>query len=215
MSTTTLAPDAVQQQIAPMIDEMIAQLPDPKSLTPEQRRGIIARYAAVLEPNFIYWMTAAMMAAKSEEVGPIIMENLHEEITESHPVMLRKFTVAAKAYPSESDAMAVDANLTKMRLFLGQLNGVKSLVTMAFFEGYIQKFMPYLAELADWQGSTEKVYTDVHGVCDVEHSAELFRAVQLELAKNPPSKDDDIYEGVTLLRTLINTIIEGPALKAA
>jgi hypothetical protein len=198
-----------------MIDEMIAQLPDPKSLTPEQRRGIIARYAAVLEPNFIYWMTASMMAAKAEEVGPIIMENLHEEITESHPVMLRKFTVAAKAYPSESDAMAVDPDLTKMRLFLGQLNGVKSLVTMAFFEGYIQKFMPYLAELADWQGSSEKVYTDVHGVCDVEHSAELFRAVQLEIAKNPPSQGDDIFEGVTLLRRLINTIIDGPVQKAA
>jgi hypothetical protein len=215
LSTTTLAPDAVQQQIAPMIDKMIAQLPDPKNLTPEQRRGIIARYAAVLEPNFIYWMTAAMMAAKAEEVGPIIMENLHEEITESHPVMLRKFTVSAKAYPTESDAMAVDADLTKMRLFLGQLNGVKSLVTMAFFEGYIQKFMPYLAELAEGQGSSEKVYTDVHGVCDVEHSQELFRAVQLELAKNPPSKGDDIYEGVTLLRTLINTIIDGPQKKAA
>ena len=213
MSTTTLAPDAVQQQIAPMIDEMIAQLPDPKSLTPEQRRGIIARYAAVLEPNFIYWMTASMMAAKAEEVGPIIMENLHEEITESHPVMLRKFTVAAKAYPSESDAMAVDPDLTKMRLFLGQLNGVKSLVTMAFFEGYIQKFMPYLAELADWQGSSEKVYTDVHGVCDVEHSAELFRAVQLEMPGGVTGHG--IFEGVTLLRRLINTIIDGPVQKAA
>ena len=41
---------------------------------------------------------------------------------------------------------------------------------MAFFEGFIQKFMAYLAELAAAQGSTEFEYTDVHGVCDVTHT---------------------------------------------
>ncbi len=40
-----------------------------------------------------------------------------------------------------------------MRLFLGRLQGVQNIVTMAFFEGFIQRFMSYLADLAGAQGS--------------------------------------------------------------
>jgi len=56
---------------------------------------------------------------------------------------------------------------------------------MAFFEGYIQRFMAYLADLAGAQGSFEREYTDVHGVCDIAHSEGLFQAVTLEMAVNP------------------------------
>jgi len=82
---------------------------------------------------------------------------------------------------------------------------------MAFFEGFIQKFMSYLADLAAEQGSDERVYTDVHGVCDVEHTQELFRALSLEMAHHPVEADADLFEGVELLRTLLQTIIFGPA----
>jgi hypothetical protein len=50
-----------------MIDELISALPNPKHLTSAERRGIIARYSSVLEGNFIYWMTATLIATKSEE----------------------------------------------------------------------------------------------------------------------------------------------------
>ena len=66
--------------------------------------------------------------------------------------------------------------MTNVRLFLGRLSGVQSVFTMAFFEGFIQKFMGYLAELAAAQGSAEMEYTDVHGVCDIAHTEGLFRA---------------------------------------
>jgi len=223
MSTTTLAPQlhdeslgaSIQQQIAMMVDDLIDQLPNPERLTPAQRRGIIARYSAVLEGNFIYWMTAASIAVKSDEVRPILAENLFEEVRDAHPVMLRKFAVAAHAFPTDTDALAVDAELTAVRLFLGKLQGVQSVLTMAFFEGWIQRFMAYLADLAKRQGSTEMVYTDVHGVCDVTHTAELFRALSLEMAVNPIGPDADLFEGVDILRTLIIAIIQGPAAQSA
>jgi hypothetical protein len=69
--------------------------------------------------------------------------------------------------------------------------------------------MAYLADLAGAQGSVERVYTDVHGVCDVTHSLELFRAVSAEMAVNPIDPSADLFEGVDLLRTLIRTIIHG------
>lgn len=207
---------SLKPQIDSIITELMVALPDPKTLTAEERRGIIARYSAVLEGNFIYWMTATYLSTRSEEARPILIDNLREEVGDCHPEMLRRFTVAADAFPTEADARAVQADLTKVRLFLGRLSGVQNLLTMAFFEGYIQQFMSYLAELAELQGSSERVYTDVHGVCDVAHSEGLFRATAVEMAVNPLDPSADLFEGVDLLRNLIATInrVDGQKLAA-
>lgn len=198
-----------------MIDDFIAKLPNPEQLTGEQRRGIIARYTAVLEGNFIYWMTATYLATHSEEARAILVDNLMEEVRDSHPVMLRKFTMAAHAFPSSDDVLAVHDVMTRMRLFLGRLQGVQSLAAMAYFEGLIQKFMPFLATLAAERGSTEMEYTDVHGVCDVAHSEGLFRAVLLENAINPISAEANLFEGVELLSDVFHKIMQEPATKLA
>ena len=207
---------SLKPQIDGIIEELIASLPDPDKLSAGERRGIIARYTAVLEGNFIYWMTAAYLSAKSEEARPILLENLREEIRDCHPAMLRNFTMAAHAFPTDSDALEVHRDLTNVRLFLGRLSGVQNILTMAFFEGFIQQFMAYLADLAGAQGSVERVYTDVHGVCDVAHSQELFRALSAEMAVNPLAPSEDLFEGVDLLRTLIQNInrVRGSELSA-
>ena len=201
-----LAETSLKFQIESIIDDLIASLPDPKQLTSEERRGIIARYSSVLEGNFIYWMTATYMSTKSEEARPILLDNLREEIRDCHPAMLRRFAIAAHAFPTDADALATNYDLSNVRLFLGRLSGVQNLLTMAFFEGYIQRFMGYLAELAAAQGSTEMEYTDVHGVCDVAHTEGLFRAFAAEAAVNPLLALQDPLEGVELLRTLIENI---------
>jgi hypothetical protein len=198
---------AVQQRVNAVIDELMASLPAPKTLTAEEQRGIIARYSAVLEGNFIYWMTAALLSVKSEDAKPHLLENLYEEVRDSHPAMLRRFAIAAHSFPTDHDSLAVHEDLTNVRLFLGRLSAVQSLVTMAFFEGFIQKFMPYLAGLAAAQGSTEMEYTDVHGVCDIAHTAGLFEALAAEMAVNPLAPGTDMFEGVALLRTLMETVV--------
>jgi hypothetical protein len=210
MKTSRLAnPVALlEDKTTAIIDELIDSLPDPKALTSEERRGIIARYTAVLEGNFIYWMTAAALAAKAEQSGPILLQNLHEEVRDCHPHMLRKFAIAANAFPTEKDAMAVNDDLTKVRLFMGKLSAVKSVLTMGFFEGFIQKFMSFLAKLASERGSTEMEYTDVHGVCDIEHTEGLFKVLAAEMALTPPEPDADLFEGVCLLRALIEQVIQ-------
>ncbi|MGH9587940.1 MAG: hypothetical protein ACRD3F_13380 [Acidobacteriaceae bacterium] len=206
---TSVADASISETVNSLISELMASLPDPKSLTNSERRGIIARYTSVLEGNFIYWMTATLMAVKSEEAHPILLENLHEEISEAHPIMMRKFAVAANAYPGVADALVVDSDLTRMRRFMGRLSGVQSLLAMAFFEGFIQKFMAYLAELAAGLGSTEMEYTDVHGVCDVAHTAGLIRAFEIESANHPLDPNKDLFEGVIVLRNVISSIVSG------
>ncbi len=205
----------IQDKITAKISKLIQHLPQPERLTAEQRRSILARYTAVLEGNFIYWMTATYLAVQSESARPHLIENLQEEVRDSHPAMLRRFAMAAHAFPTSADALAVHEELTAMRLFLGRMQGVPSLASMAFFEAWIQQFMPFLTELAVLQGSSDREYTDVHGICDIAHSEELFHAVTLEMAVNPPPPGTDVLEGVTLLSSLIRTILESPASLAA
>jgi hypothetical protein len=215
MTTTAFNPQAVslplgasiQQRVDDSIGELLAALPEPKKLSADQRRGIVARYTAVLEGNFIYWMTGAYLSARSEQARAIILDNLHEEVRDSHPAMLRRFALAAHAVPTDSDSLAVYRDLTKVRLFVGRLSAVPTIITMAFFEGFIQKFMSFLAELAVEQGSVEQEYTDVHGVCDIAHTQGLFRALEAEASLNPPDPATDLFEGVDLLCGLIHSII--------
>ena len=211
MTTSLVAPEmqnlsSIKPRMDSEIDSLVAALPDPKDLTPEQRRGIIARYSAVLEGNFIYWMTAAYLSVQSEEARPILIDNLREEVGDCHPEMLRRFAIAAHAFPTEADHMAIREDLTKVRLYLGRLQGVQNVLTMGFFESYIQRFMSYLADLAVAQGSTDLEYTDVHGVCDIAHSEGLLMALSAEAAINPPDPAVDLFEGVNELRALIQTI---------
>jgi pyrroloquinoline quinone (PQQ) biosynthesis protein C len=194
-----------------LISEFISSMPKSASLSAKQRRGILSRYTAVLEGNFIYWMTGALLACRSEETREIILHNLHEEVRDAHPDMLRRFALAAKAVPSEADASAVYANLSAVRAFIGRMSPVRIVLMMGYFEKLIQQWMPYLAELAGLQGSQEREYTDVHGVCDVEHSQELFRALGAEIALAPDAVDAGVFEGVELLNKLNYNVIRGVA----
>jgi Iron-containing redox enzyme len=217
MHTLAVAPEisnestlaATKTRIEQAIDNVMGSLPKPDQLSSEERRGMIARYTSVLEGNFIYWMTAAYLSVQSEEARPIIIDNLLEEVRDSHPAMLRRFAIAASAMPTKEDALAINDELTKARLFFGKLQGVQTLVAMAFFEGFIQKFMAYLADLAVAQGSTEMEYTDVHGVCDIAHTEGLIQALSTEMVLSPIGPDADVLEGVELLEALMHRVAYG------
>lgn len=199
---------AIQEDLDYAIEDLLISLPDPKQLSASRRREIIARYTAALEGNFIYWMTGAYLSVGSEAARLTILDNLREEVRDSHPWMLRKFALAAGAIPTDSDATAIHRDVTNVRLFVGRLSGVRIVIMMAFFEGFIQRFMSYLAELAVGQGSAELEYTDVHGVCDIAHTQGLFDALAAEMELAPPKPAADLLEGVELLRTLIQSIID-------
>ena len=199
----------LQEHIDLVVDELLASLPRTEDLCPDERRGIIARYTAVLEANFIYWMTAAYLAVSSDAARGIIEDNLREEVRDNHPGMLRRFAMAAQAVPTDADALAVHRRLEDVRRFVARLSAVNLVLMMAFFERFITRFMTYLADLARRQGSTEQEYTDVHGVVDIEHSEELFRAVEAEmtLGRHQLARTTNLFDGVEVLRALIERII--------
>jgi len=202
--------ESIQEQTDHVVDNLLTSLPHADLLSATERRGIIARYTAVLEGNFIYWMTGAYLAVGSEEARSIVLGNLTEEVRDSHPAMLRRFAIAAAAFPTDSDALAVQRDLLNVRLFIGRLSAVPIVAMMAFFEGFIQRFMPYLADLAQRQGSVEMEYTDVHGVCDIAHTQGLYRALEAEMTLASDDREHvDLFEGVDLLQALLHKIIIG------
>jgi hypothetical protein len=208
LAATHCIPPGTREYIDRTIHDLLASLPDPQQLSPVDRRGIIARYTAVLEGNFIYWMASAYLSVKSQEAHQIIDDNLREEVRDNHPGMLRRFAMAAHAVPTDTDIMAVHGHVHEVRKFVGRLSSESILPMMAFFEGFIQKFMPYLADLAIKQGSSELQYTDVHGVVDVGHTEELYRALNEEvcIAQGPLDKAK-LLEGVEILRKVLETVI--------
>src|SRR5262245_49275776 len=111
----------LRESIVQSIDDLIASLPDPAQLTYAERRGIIARYTAVLEGNFIYWMTATYLSVRSSKAHAIIEDNLREEVRDNHPGMLRRFAVAARGTPTDFDRLAIDNDLQRVRAFVARL----------------------------------------------------------------------------------------------
>ena len=105
------------------------------------------------------------------------------KVLQAHVSALRK-SLGTDAIETRAPSLIVPRTVSCRGavVFIGRLEAVPLVIAMAFFEGFIQRFMPYLAELAQRQGSAEMEYTDVHGVCDITHTQELFRALDAELA---------------------------------
>jgi hypothetical protein len=189
------------------VDGIIMSLPDPENLPVEQRRRIIARYTAVLEGNFIYWMTATYLSLSSPGAQTIVKKNLEDEIRENHPGMLRRFALAAKAVPTKADYLAIHERLASVRNFVAGMRAFELLLMMAFFEGFIARFMPFFARLAGGLGSVECEYTDVHSAVDMRHSQELTAAFDWEALRGGGAASC-ATKGIDLLERLLEIVIE-------
>jgi hypothetical protein len=203
--------DSLQSIFEQKVEELMGSFPNPSEVSLAGGREIISRYGVVLEGNFIYWMTGCYIAAKSETARAIIRENLLEEVRDCHPEMLRRFVAGADSIPDKSHIATVAPSLADVRMFVSRLSPTALIAMMAFFELFIQRFMPMLSELAARQGSEEQEYTRVHGTCDIVHSQELIRALEAEISliAGSPEFCDDLFDGVDRLQKLIRDIVFG------
>ena len=172
----------------------------------EQAKDILARYTAGIEGNFVQWMGAAVIYARSPQGKYAATENLDVEVKENHPAILREFAKSAKAEPSLEHYQAVDAVVASMRTLIASGNGLEALTVMATIENTSTAFVPYLAGLAKKRGSTNLHYTHIHGEADVEHARQFVWAVEHELKQH-----DDAEKKIDLAinKTLhyLNTIL--------
>ena len=201
--------DAIKKRLDGEREALMSLLPDSAALTDDMRKEIIARYTAVLEGNFIPWMTSAHLGAKSDEAKAITKDNLVEELRDNHPGMLRRFATMANSIPTNEHYIAVGEPVEEIRQFAARLNGVELLVMMGFFESFIAGFMPYLNALAKESGSSESEYTDVHAAVDIVHTEGLFKALEYELAITDSSEkhDEELLAGVEKIKKAVLAII--------
>ncbi|PYR83499.1 MAG: hypothetical protein DMG19_18985 [Acidobacteria bacterium] len=122
--------ERASEHIELAIDDAMASLPKAEHLSAHDRRGIIARYTAVLEGNFIYWMTATYLSVSSAEAQEIIKDNLLEEVRDNHPGMLRRFAVAAGGNSTDVDRMAIQQDLQAVRAFVARLATLQLILMM-------------------------------------------------------------------------------------
>ena len=193
-----------------MIDVKI-KLEFSPSYTDEEARTIIRRYTAVIEGNFMAWMGAAALTARSIQGRYAAEENLWVELKDDHAGMLRAFAQAANANPGSNDYAAINDVVSSMRKMVSEMSGLKNLALMAVLENTSATFIPVLEKLAVQLGSTNLVYTKIHGEADVAHADQFTWALEHEIAHHPEA-EKQINEAVALstdfLKKIFSTGVE-------
>ena len=105
--------------------------------------------------------------------------------------------------------LATGEELTGVRLFLGKLQGVQSVLAMAFLRAGSS------ASWASWPiWPASRVPRSGSTLMSAGSATSRTRpscsALSLEMAANPISPDADLFEGDDLLRQLIVAIVQGP-----
>lgn len=168
----------------------------PKEATSkEEAVFIIRRYTAAIEGNFVSWMGAAAISARSVEGRYAASENLWVEMKDNHAGMLRAFAKAAGAEPEKADYQSVENAVESIRTMVAEMSGLKNLTLMAVLENTSAEFIPPLEKLAQQLGSTNLTYTKVHGEADIAHADQFTWAVGHE-STHYPNADKQIAAAV-------------------
>lgn len=163
----------------------------PSSVSNEDARKILARYAAALEGNFIAWMGAGALVAQSVQAKYAASENLWVELKDDHAGMLHRFIASAGVEVTHSHAREVEDVVASIRVFLAKMSSVEILALMAYLENTSAEFIPFLGAIARQLGGVDDVYIRVHGEADVLHADQFAWALGYEIAN-----DDRAFEKI-------------------
>lgn len=169
-----------QTEIGIFKQQLVAKLAGTEKYDDVAARQVIGRYIAAIEGNFVSWMAATAVSCRSLQARFAVEENLYVEMHENHPGMLRSFAKAAGSEPCLEDFQAVQVEVDKIRVLVGEMSGLKNLTLMAALENTSAVFIPVLAELARNAGSKDLSYTDIHGEADVAHAEQFLWALEYE-----------------------------------
>lgn len=171
-----------------------------QGLSNEQAEAIIRCYTAAIEGNFVSWMGAAAITARSVQGHYAASENLWVEMKDNHAGMLRAFAKSAKAEPQTKDYQATSAAVHSVRSMVGEMSGLKCLTLMAVLENTSTEFIPLLEKFAVQLGATELIYTKVHGEADVKHADQFAWALEHEMTHYEDAQEivDEAIETATV-----------------
>ncbi len=150
-------------------------------LSQEKRSGIIKKYTAAIEGNFVSWMGAVSICARSVQGRYAASENLWIEMMDDHAGMLREFARAAHSEPDVQAYQAVAESVANIRQMVAHLSGLECLTLIATLENTSGVFIPRLEKMAKDLGSNNLRYTKIHGEADIDHANQFAWAITHEL----------------------------------
>ena len=171
-------------------------------------RRIMQKYVAAVEPNFIPWVAAGVISARSVQGRYAASENLLEEIQGDHQEMLRDFAMDADCEPEAKHYRIVRLAVQNIRNLVGQMDGLQNIAFLAHLENTSAAFIPYLAQIAKRLGSKNFTYTDAHGIADVEHAKQFLWALGHERKCGYERPHDNIRHATALGQGFLREILE-------
>jgi len=104
-------------QLKSVSDEIHSLAKNWGNLSAPQATAVISRYVAAVEGNFIQWLAAASVTARSPRARFAADQNLLDEFSANHPSLLRAFAKGASAEPDVEDFAAVYLPNAKFSVF--------------------------------------------------------------------------------------------------
>ena len=157
-------------------------LPEPESLSLDECRAALRRYTAAVTPNFVKWLCAASLTARSQDARYAASENVYVEIKEDHPGMLRDLARGSDALPERADYESVEPFISEIQREVAVMNGLFLIAFSGCIEHTSLEYVPWIGKISHRLGNTNTRYIDVHGEADISHTEQLTWALNKEAA---------------------------------
>ncbi len=196
--------DTVKQSLSHVKNQVFPLLPKGE-ISDDQARLIICRYIAAIEGNFVSWMGATAITARSVQGRYAASENLWVEMKDDHAGMLRAFARGAGAEPRTEDYQAVAVAVQSIRAMVGEMSGLKNLTLMAVLENTSAEFIPMIEKFAVQLGTHDLTYAKIHGEADAAHADQFAWALEHEMFHHEAAEkvvNDAIGVTVEFLKTI-------------
>jgi len=163
--------------------EIRSALPDSDDLTKDECRQIIRRYAAGVGGNFVTWLAAGVVSCRSIEGRYAASENVHIEIRDNHPAMLRRFAEGSGAVPSADDYRFAELAALPVQTEVSNMSGLFMIALVGTLENISLDYIPWLGAISRRLGNTDMEYVDIHGEADIAHADQFCWALEKEAAQ--------------------------------
>jgi hypothetical protein len=134
--------------------------------------GVLRRFGAAVEGNFLEWLRGTEAACVSETAKTIVARNIRTEVEEDHPGLLHDLLERRRSLPGEQDFRDVAEAVGAIRRQCVDRDAVSLLSTVSVLESTAYIFLPTVDRICNTDPGTS-AFVERHLAVDVTHSEEI------------------------------------------
>lgn len=178
----------IRERIKEASTSLETYLKNKEASIPDHKRTLhwkimIRHYTTTFEGNFLSWMAAAHLSARSPYAKFASAENLEVELRDNHPGMLKSFLTGCHLSMTDVAYNEMQLEIQVIRTAISDNLGTPyALALMALLENLSLVFIPFLRVAANELDADDEAYRylDVHGEADIEHADQFVKALVSE-----------------------------------